>query len=101
MANYHANIRVLSRASRNTVRSIVYRSGTKLVDERTGETFDYSGKSVEHVDFLIPDNAPMWAKELKHLVQNNKTAGVQKLSDLAENAEKRIDAQVYKDFEFS
>ncbi|HXF90896.1 MAG TPA: AAA family ATPase, partial [Candidatus Nitrosotenuis sp.] len=38
---------------------------------------------------------------LKNLIQKDKTAGVQKISDLAESAEKRIDARIYKDFEFS
>lgn len=101
VAIFHANIRVLSRGSRNTVRSIAYRSGTNLADEPTGETFDYSGKSVDHVDFLLPENAPEWAQDLKYLIQKDKNAGVQKLVILAENAEKRMDARIYKDFEFA
>jgi Ti-type conjugative transfer relaxase TraA len=101
MANYHAHIKILSRTKRNTVRSIAYRSGTMLTDEQTSEVFDYSRKKVQHVDFLIPDSAPEWAKDLKTLIHSDRRAGVQKLSDMAEIAEKRIDAQVYKDFEFT
>lgn len=102
MANYHAHIKVLSRSTRNTVRALAYRAGTDLVDRKTGELSSYAHKEeVTYVALLLPDNAPQWAKDLKELVEKDRQAGVQKLSDIAEGAEKRKDSQVYKDFEFS
>jgi Ti-type conjugative transfer relaxase TraA len=101
MALYHVHIKVLSRANRNTVAALAYRSGIQLIDERTGEGFNFRNKSVEHVELLLPEMAPQWAKDLQILVEKNREKGVQKLSTIVETAEKRIDAQIYKDFEFA
>ena len=101
MALYHAHIKVLSRANRNTVAALAYRSGTQLIDERTGEGFNFRNKSVEHVELFLPETSPQWGKDLQILVEENCEKGVQKLSIIVEKAEKRIDAQVYKDFEFA
>ncbi|WP_010304111.1 AAA family ATPase [Candidatus Odyssella thessalonicensis] len=101
MAIYHAHIKTLGRSDRNTVGALAYRSGTRLQEERTGELFNYRNKAVDHVELMIPENAPQWAQDLKTLIAQDREKGVQKLSNLAEFAEKRIDAQVYKDFEFA
>ena len=101
MAMYHAHHKVLSRSTRNTVASLAYRSGTCLVNGQTGEVSDYRTKGVQHVEILLPNDAPLWAQEMRDLVQEDRVMGLQTLSDLAEGAEKRRDSQLYREFEFS
>jgi ATP-dependent exoDNAse (exonuclease V) alpha subunit len=101
MALYHFTTRPLSRSSRNTVDALAYRAGCKLYDSRTGETFDYHNKPVQHVELLLPKDAPQWAKDIQELIKTNRQEGVQALCDRVEAAEKRIDARVWKEFEFS
>lgn len=101
MALYHFSAKVLSRGSRNTVGAIAYRAGCKLYDERTGESFDYRHKDVEHVELLLPKDAPPWAVEIQNLMSEDRQKGVQAWCDIVEAFEKRIDAQVWKEFEFA
>ena len=101
MAIYHASMRMLSRSDRNTVKALAYRTGTDLYDERTGKWFYYSSKNVAHVELLLPRDAPAWAKELQKEILQDRNKGIQKLSNLAERAEKRKDSQVYREFEFA
>ncbi|MBP9691903.1 MAG: AAA family ATPase [Alphaproteobacteria bacterium] len=101
MALYHFSGKVLSRSSRNTVRAIAYRSGCKLYDEKTGETFNYEHKAVEHVELLLPKDAPTWAVEIQKLMAEDRREGVQAFVDKVEAAEKRIDSQVWREFEFA
>lgn len=56
---------------------------------------------MEHVELLLPNDAPEWAKELQKLIVKDRQKGVQELSDVAEHAEKRQDSLVYRDFEFA
>jgi ATP-dependent exoDNAse (exonuclease V) alpha subunit len=83
------------------VKALAYISGTQLKDERTGEIWDFKDKSVQEVQILLPENAPMWAKDLQKLVNEDPEKGLQFLSDMANRAEKRNDAQVYREVEFS
>ncbi|HUX78431.1 MAG TPA: MobA/MobL family protein, partial [Alphaproteobacteria bacterium] len=101
MALYHFSIKVLSRSSRNTVRSLAYRAGCELYDSRTGETFNYKDKPVQHVELVLPQDAPEWAVKIQKLMREDRQKGVQAFSDIVEAAEKRIDAQVYREFEFA
>ena len=101
MAIYHFSAKVLSRSSRNTVRAIAYRAGCKLYDERTDQTFDYQYKAVQHVELLLPKDAPAWAVEIQQLMIVDRQKGVQAFVDKVEAAEKRIDAQVWREFEFA
>lgn len=101
MALYHFSAKVLSRSSRNTVRALAYRAGCKLYDERTGETFNYQNKPVQHVELILPKDAPEWAREIQQLMKEDRQKSVQAFSDMVERAEKRIDAQVYREFEFA
>ncbi len=64
MAIAHTHMKALSRSRGNTVRMLAYRAGTELSCERSGETYDYTIKAVQHVEFLVPEDAPAWAKEL-------------------------------------
>jgi len=101
MALYHFSVKVLSRSSRNTVRAVAYRAGCKLTDERTGETFNYEKKPVQHVELVLPHDAPAWAKEIQDLIKADRKEGVQAFCDKVEAGEKRVDAQVYREFEFA
>src|SRR5476649_2243539 len=101
MALYHFSAKVLSRSSRNTVRSLAYRAGCELYDERTGQTFNYENKPVQHVELVLPKDAPEWAREIQALMKADRQKGVQAFSERVEAAEKRIDAQVYREFEFA
>src|SRR5690606_4195544 len=102
MAIYHLTIKMISRSSRNTVRACAYRAGCALKDQRTGETFTYAHKEeVKHVELVLPEGSPLWAKEIQDLIAKDRRAGVQKFSDIAEAAEKRRDAQVYRELEFA
>lgn len=77
--------------SRSTGRSVVaaaaYRSGTRLLDERTGETHDYTRKRVEHAEILAPAGAPAWVYDRE------------RLWNAVEQAEKRKDAQLAREVE--
>ncbi|MBS0271185.1 MAG: AAA family ATPase [Proteobacteria bacterium] len=101
MALYHFSAKVLSRSGRNTVRSLAYRAGCKLYDERTGETFNYQNKPVQHVELVLPKDAPEWTREIQELMKVDRQKGVQAFSNMVERAEKRVDAQVYREFEFA
>lgn len=45
---------------KNCVSAAAYRAGERLLDERSGEVHNYSGKAVEHAEILTPDGAPDW-----------------------------------------
>jgi len=80
---------------------VAYRAGCELRDLRTGEVFDYGSKPVQHVELALPKNAPSWVAEIQALMKEDRQKGVQALVNIAEAAEKRIDAQVWREFEFS
>ena len=101
MALYHFSAKVLSRSSRNTVGALAYRAGCKLYDYREGKSFDYGNKAVEHVELLLPKDAPQWAIDVQKLILQDRQNGVQALCDIVEAPEKRIDAQVWREFEFA
>lgn len=61
----HCHAKQVKRSTgRSSVAAAAYRSGEKLVDERTGEVHDYTKKQgVEHSRIYTPDNAPEWAND--------------------------------------
>lgn len=69
MAIYHFSAQVISRKNgSSSVASSAYRSGEKLIDERTGIIHDYRRKKgVVYSEILVPSNAPSWAKERQKL----------------------------------
>ncbi|MBD4909183.1 Ti-type conjugative transfer relaxase TraA [Xanthomonas citri pv. citri] len=87
MAIYHLSAQIISRkAGRSATAAAAYRSGSEIVDERTGEVHDYSCKQgVLHSEIVMPqgckwqpDRAELWnAVELK-----NKRADAQVARDL-------------------
>jgi ATP-dependent exoDNAse (exonuclease V) alpha subunit len=102
MAIYHHTTRMIGRSQGGSpVKALAYISGIQLTDERTGEVWDFKDKSIQSVQILLPEDAPMWAKDLQKLVAEDPEKGLQLLSDMANRAEKRADAQVYREVEFS
>ena len=101
MAIYHAHHKILSRSTRNTVAALAYRSGTCLVNALIEEVSDYRVKGVQHVEILLPSDAPSWAKAVQGLVKEDRELGLQTLSDKVEGAERRRDAQMYRELEVS
>ncbi len=81
--------------------ALAYFSGTSLYDERTGQWFYHDHKDVAQVELLLPQDAPLWAKGLKENISSDRTQGIRQLSGLAEQAEKRKNSQVYREFEFA
>lgn len=101
MALFHFSAKVFSRTSRNTVRAVAYRAGCQLSDSQTGESFDYRHKDVGHVELLLPKEAPEWAMEIQDSLKVDRQKVVQKLVDIVEAPEKRINSQVWREFEFA
>lgn len=102
MAIYHHTTRMIGRSRGGSpVKALSYISGTELKDHRTGEIWNFKNKPVQDVQILLPDNAPLWAKDIQNLVLKDREKGLQLLSHLTNAAEKRMDAQVYREVEFS
>lgn len=88
MANYHCSIKPVSRGGcRSSTAAAAYRAGVRLADERTGEVHDYTRKQgVEHSELVFPSGVNMSREQLWNA---------------AENAEKRKDARVAREFEIA
>jgi hypothetical protein len=89
LAIFHLSVKPISRsAGRSATAAAAYRSATKILDERTGEIHDYTRKGgIESIDIVLPDGAPAWASDRA------------KLWNAAEQAEKRKDSCVAREFE--
>jgi hypothetical protein len=85
MAIYHLRASVISRsAGRSATAAAAYRCATRIDDERTGLTFDYTGKSgVEHTEILAPDPAPDWVQDRSTLWNSVEVAETRKNSQVA------------------
>ena len=81
LAIYHASVRTMGRsAGRSATAAAAYRSGTAIVDERTGEVHDYTRRrGVEHAELVgwVGERAELW--------------------NAAEAAERRMDARVARE----
>lgn len=91
MAIYHFSGKTVSRSQgRSAIAASAYRSASILYDERYGKTHNYSHKQdVIFSEILIPEHAPAWMKERE------------KLWNSVELSEKRKDAQLAREIEFS
>ena len=91
MAIYHFSAKVISRANGSSaVASAAYRSAAELFDERLERHHDFSNKSdVVHSEVMLPDSAPERLKD-RATLWNEVEAG-----------EKRKDAQLAREIEFS
>lgn len=86
---YHFSVKCLSRSrGRRATAAAAYRAAQKIVDRRTGVTFDFSRKSgVVHAEILVPPGAPSWAKD-RELLWN-----------AVEKKETRVNSTVAREFE--
>ena len=87
MAIYHLSAQALSRSrGASAVAAAAYRSGSDLLDERTGERHDYSRRrGVDAAEIVAPEGAPGWA------------LGRATLWNAAEGAERRKNSQVARE----
>ena len=90
MAFYRLEAKIFSREKRgrSVIAAAAYRAGTKLKDEIRDKIFDYSRrtKGVVQTTILLPDAAPAWA------------ANPATLWNTVERGEKRVDAQLAREF---
>ena len=75
MAIYHLSMKIISRNSGySAVASAAYRSGSLMLDERTGLTHDYTRKSgVAEAVILTPATAPAWCTNRAELWNAGRT----------------------------
>ena len=87
MAIYYMNVQVIGRsAGRTATGAAAYRAGERIVDERTGQTFDYTRRTGEiETEILAPQEAPEWVHDRSQLWNQ------------VEKAERRGDAQVARE----
>jgi Ti-type conjugative transfer relaxase TraA len=98
---YSMYIGIIGRSKGSTVDSLAYRAGVKLECSLTGEIFNRESKEVEDVILSLPKEAPDWAVDLKDLIKEDRTKGVQEFCNIVEGAENRKDSQVYREFRLS
>jgi len=68
MAIYHFSTQIISRKKqRNTIAAAAYRSGEKLVDERTNESKFYNREVQPVTHILAPSHAPKWVYNRQRL----------------------------------
>lgn len=91
MPSYHCSVKSISRsAGRSATAAAAYRSGSAIVDLRTGEIHDYTRKQgVLYSEIVLPDGAPEWARERAQLW------------NAAEASENRKNSQVAREFEIA
>ncbi len=91
MAIYHFSVQVISRATgRSAVAAAAYRAADRLHDERLDRYHDFTNKSgVVHSEILLPEGAP------------ERFSDRERLWNEVEATEKRKDAQLSREVEFS
>ena len=89
MAIYHLSVKIHSRSTgASAVARAAYRAREKLVDERTGESHDYSRREdLDGAEILDPREAPEWARDRGQLWNQ------------VEAVERRKDAQLARELE--
>jgi hypothetical protein len=87
VAIFHLSAKIISRkAGRSATAAAAYRSGEKIIDERTGEIHDYTRKGgVEHAEVVMPSAADWMPSRAE-------------LWNAVELKNKRGDAQVAREF---
>jgi|GEM_PF-3410763 len=88
--HYHLHGQLIKRSlGHSSVAAAAYRSGSRLVDERTGEVHDYARRGgVAHAEILLPEDAPDWMADRAQLWNH------------VEQSEKRKDAQLAREMDF-
>ncbi len=103
MAIYHLHAKTISRGKgQSIVAAAAYRRAMRLFDEREGRWWDYTSKSnVVHREILIPANAASWLRPITTLEQDDARLAAERLWNLVEAKETRIDAQLAREIEFA
>src|SRR5487761_211334 len=91
MAIYHLHAKMVKRSEgRSAVGAAAYRAGSRLTDERTGYTYDYTDKpGVAHAEIIAPEGAASWVYDRA------------RLWNTVEESERRKDAQVAREIEIA
>ncbi len=87
MAIFYMNAQIIGRsAGRTATGAAAYRAGERIVDERTGQVFDYTRRRGEiEAQILSPAGSPSWVHDRSQLW------------NAVEKAERRSDAQVARE----
>jgi len=103
MAIYHLHAKMIQRSKgKNVVAAAAYRHAAKMHADNEGLDFDYTKKTdVAHSEILIPKDPPQWLKSLMPTEQKNVNEASEELWNLVESVEKRKDAQLAREIEFS
>jgi len=103
MAIYHLPVKMIKRsAGQSAVASAAYRRATLLIDKRTGLVHNFSHKTnVIYSEIFAPDNAPAWMMEICGLQKTDPSLAAEVLWNSVEKREKRVDAQLAREFEFA
>lgn len=98
MAITHFSIQIISRANgRSALLSAAYRHCARMEHEAEARTVDYSNKrNLGHEEFLLPPDAPQWAKAL--IADRSVSGAAEAFWNAVEAFEKRSDAQLAKEF---
>jgi len=92
MAIFHCSLKAISRAStaggrtrrRSAVAFAAYRSGSLLIDERTGRAYDYRPRSgVMEAFIVLPEGAPPWLADRSMLWNASEQAEVKRNARVA------------------
>ncbi len=99
MAIFHLSVKTISRsAGRSATAAIAYRTGERVIDERTGLIHDYTRRSgVEHTEIFLPENAPEWASNRNQLWNAAELSETRKNSTVAREFEVAIPAELNKE----
>lgn len=91
MADYRFSAKVIKRSNgQSAVAAAAYRAGQRLLDDRTGQTADYSRKAgVIHAEVMTPEGTPDWMHDRAQLW------------NAVEAAERRKDAQLAREIQLS
>lgn len=103
MAIYHLHVRIMQRSKgKNVVAASAYRRAAKLINHTTSQTWNYQSKpNVIHSEIIVPSEAPRWTKDIVTLHEIDPSAAAEKLWNLVESTEKRIDSQLAREVEFA
>jgi hypothetical protein len=87
VAIFYMNVQIIGRsAGRSATGAAAYRAGERIVDERTGRTYDYTRRQGEiETEIIAPEGSPSWVHDRE------------RLWNAVELAEKRSDAQVARE----
>ena len=100
MAQFHLCVHpIVSRGKGHSLaRAAAYNMRTRLNDERTGETHDYSRRrDLLHSEILVPPEAPAWGADLQSLVTGVGRAEKRRDAQLARNLDIALPAELSLD----